>query len=185
MSNMRPVENSLDEVQAAIRSLDLDPIKIKLMDREGERWTREYADEVEVWYRRFLFLNAKYRNQPIVVTKPIDTFWHYHILDTMKYAADCQAVFGFFLHHFPYFGMRGDDDARNLELAFGNTLEIAELEFGENMLGLVSQQETAEDHLADHETPFVASKCSDCAGVVSYDGSDDGEWLFSQERPVF
>jgi hypothetical protein len=40
----------------------------------------------------------------------VDTFWHYHILDTLKYAEDCQAVFGYFLHHFPYMGLRGEDD---------------------------------------------------------------------------
>lgn len=28
----------------------------------------------------------------------------------MKYAADCDAVFGYFLHHFPYIGLRGEDD---------------------------------------------------------------------------
>ncbi|WP_296001920.1 hypothetical protein [Rugamonas sp.] len=40
----------------------------------------------------------------------VDTFWHYHIHDTMKYAADCQQVFGYFLHHFPYVGLRGEAD---------------------------------------------------------------------------
>ena len=39
----------------------------------------------------------------------VDTFWHYHILDTMKYARDCEQVFGYFLHHYPYLGMEGED----------------------------------------------------------------------------
>lgn len=28
----------------------------------------------------------------------------------MKYADDCEAVFGYFLHHFPYVGLRGAED---------------------------------------------------------------------------
>lgn len=37
----------------------------------------------------------------LVPTRDIDTVWHYHILDTHKYASDCKVVFGYFLHHNP------------------------------------------------------------------------------------
>lgn len=40
----------------------------------------------------------------------IDRFWHEHILDTRRYVADCTELFGGFLHHYPYFGMRGEVD---------------------------------------------------------------------------
>lgn len=109
----------LDEIRNRIELLDLDPIKIKLMDsEEGESWSRQTADHADLLYRRFLYLNAKYPSRSIVPSKLVDTVWHAHILDTRKYAEDCDHIFGQFLHHFPYFGMRGVEDARNLASAF-------------------------------------------------------------------
>ena len=55
--NSKPV----DEIVAAIDVLDLDPIKFKLMDAEdGQGWTRDQADRLEVDYKRFLTLVVKY-----------------------------------------------------------------------------------------------------------------------------
>lgn len=91
---------------AAFASLDLAPIKMKLMHEEfGEGWTAPRADAVEAEYRRFLFLMKKYPNAEASPTVDVDTFWHYHILDTLKYAHDCESLFGYFLHHYPYVGM--------------------------------------------------------------------------------
>lgn len=99
---------------------------------EGEGWTLEEANEVETWYRRYLFLAWKYHDFPVVPSKAIDAFWHQHILDTYKYAEDCERVFGYFLHHFPYFGMRGEEDAANLQNSFEETNALFEREFGES-----------------------------------------------------
>lgn len=124
------------DMSKAIEALDLDPIKIKLMGTtEGESWSREKAEAVDVQYRRFLKLNLDHRSgdAPIVPTRDVDTFWHYHILDTMKYAEDCEAVFGRFLHHFPYFGLRGEEDARNLVEAFSATALRYRQTFGEDL----------------------------------------------------
>lgn len=120
----------------AIDDLDLDPIKIKLMgETEGESWSREKAEAVDLQYRRFLKMNLDHRvgSAPVVPTKDVDTFWHYHILDTRKYAEDCATVFGRFFHHFPYFGLRGEDDARNLTEAFSETKRLYRQTFGEDM----------------------------------------------------
>ncbi|OEZ96223.1 glycine-rich domain-containing protein [Duganella phyllosphaerae] len=115
----------------AIAALDLEPIKVKLMHKEsGEGWTLERANAVELEYRRFLSLMKKFPDEQTSPLVDVDTFWHYHILDTMKYAADCQAVFGYFLHHFPYIGMRGEEDAATL-VRIGNRMkELYEAEFG-------------------------------------------------------
>ncbi len=116
-----------------IQALDLEPIMVKLMDpAEGEGWTLEQARETEVWYKRFLYLNAVYPDRSIVPTHAIDSFWHYHILDTLKYAEDCQIVFGYFLHHFPYFGMRGDEDRQNLLDASEQTWNLFREHFNED-----------------------------------------------------
>jgi hypothetical protein len=60
----------------------------------------------------------------------VDEFWHQHILDTRAYRADCEAIFGRFLEHFPYFGLRGAQDAEDLTNAYAATLEAYEDAFG-------------------------------------------------------
>lgn len=120
-----------EQMIESIFALDLDPIKFKLMDKkEGHGWTREEADRRETEYKRFLALIAKFPEDAIVPDTDVDKFWHAHILDTMKYAEDCQHVFGYFLHHFPYFGMRDDEDATNLADAAANTRRLYQQEFG-------------------------------------------------------
>lgn len=60
-------------------------------------------------------------------------FWHYHILDTRAYHKDCDTVFGHYLHHFPYFGMRGEHDAIDLKNAFLAPKEKYRETFGEEI----------------------------------------------------
>eukprot|EP01114_Cavostelium_apophysatum_P000303 TRINITY_DN10280_c0_g1_i3.p1 TRINITY_DN10280_c0_g1~~TRINITY_DN10280_c0_g1_i3.p1 ORF type:complete len:146 (+),score=34.26 TRINITY_DN10280_c0_g1_i3:244-681(+) len=116
---------------AAFAALDLASIKMKLMHVEsGEGWSSLRADAVETEYRRFLFLMKKYPDAEASPTVDVDTFWHYHILDTMKYATDCEALFGYFLHHYPYVGI-GADANEDDHLAGGERMRtIYEAEFG-------------------------------------------------------
>lgn len=123
-----------EEIIAAIEQLDLGPITFKLMDpEEGQGWTREYAEHMELTHRRYLILLAKYPVRTIAPTKDLDKYWHGHILDTMKYAEDCERTFGYFLHHFPYFGLRGEADARNLSEAADEMASLYAAEFGERL----------------------------------------------------
>jgi hypothetical protein len=123
---------SVAHTVAVIQALDLDPIKLKLMDpEEGQGWSREYADRMEVAYKRYLTLLAKFPDETIAPTKDVDKFWHGHILDTLKYAEDCENMFGYFLHHFPYSGLRGVDDAANHRVAGDTFHALYEREFGE------------------------------------------------------
>ena len=129
--NQHAQQKTPEQIVEAVFALDLDPIKVKLMDAdEGYGWTRAEADRHELEYKRFLALVAKYPEEAIVPDKNVDKFWHGHILDTMKYAEDCRNVFGYFLHHFPYFGMRDEEDAANLAKASGRTQELYRQEFG-------------------------------------------------------
>ncbi|WEF30642.1 glycine-rich domain-containing protein [Pseudoduganella chitinolytica] len=115
-----------------IAELDLEPIKVKLMHAEsGEGWTLERANAVEFEYRRFLYLMKKFPHEQTAPLQDVDTFWHYHILDTLKYATDCEAVFGYFLHHFPYIGLRGKDDEEAHERVGARMKELYEDTFGE------------------------------------------------------
>ena len=95
---------------ALIAALDLSPIKVKLMHKQsGEGWSLERTNAVETEYRRFLYLTNAFPDAEVAPTVDVDTFWHYHILDTMKYALDCERTFGRFLHHHPYLGLEGEN----------------------------------------------------------------------------
>jgi hypothetical protein len=123
----------------AVWTIDLGPIKAKLMHMEaGEGWSRQRADIVEVEYRRFLHLMKIYPNEQLAPSVDTDTFWHYHILDTMKYAVDCDTVFGYFLHHFPYLGLRGEDDEQVLLQCGDRMRELYESTFAVSYLDQAS-----------------------------------------------
>src|SRR5262245_13439401 len=98
---MKPIE----EVVAAIQALDLESVKKRLMDsKRGEGWSREYADSIEVTYKTYLTMLAKYQDdaEDIILSEDTDEFWHTYILQTTKYTNDCNAVFGTYLHHEPH-----------------------------------------------------------------------------------
>src|SRR5205809_1056870 len=125
----RPVE----QVMAAIRALDLEPIKLRVMDPElGEGWTREYAESIERAYRNYLIILAKHPEdiEEIVVSKDVDKFWHTHILHTMKYTEDCEGVFGCYLHHSPHGRERTPAEAKARAASIEKTRNLYQREFG-------------------------------------------------------
>jgi hypothetical protein len=94
-----------------IQALDLTNIKANLYRRQkswlNRRWWRKYMNHVEYDYKKFLYLICAFPSKKIVPWGdrkgfcPLDELWHEHILDTKKYAADCEAIFGRFIHHDP------------------------------------------------------------------------------------
>jgi|GEM_PF-685611 hypothetical protein len=168
-----------------IWSINLEPIVVKLIDAHGgTNWSLEHALVGAEEYRKFLFLTVA-RPETIVPTEFVDEVWHTHILDTMKYEEDCKEVFGFFLHHFPYFGIRGDDDQALLQSTFKATAEIYREEFGSsyfvrsdkssdcggcgtcgsNSCGSCAGSGFHEDHVRAEVRPTLASaECSTCGG---------------------
>ncbi len=121
-------DEALSAALARVGSVDFSMLKRKLVEEKG--WTSEFCAEVEDLYRKFLALNIRYAGEKICPTGPVDEFWHAHILDTRAYAADCDALFGQYLHHFPYFGMRGAEDRAALEAAFERSLNLFVIHFG-------------------------------------------------------
>jgi hypothetical protein len=133
--------------------LNLEPIKVKLMHEEsGEGWSFERATAVEKEYRRFLFLMKLFPEDDTAPVVDVDTFWHYHILDTMKYAADCEQAFGYFLHHYPYVGMRGEGD------------EVVRQDSAERMRGLYEQ--TFGEKYVEALTQSAANAAAYCGAGV-------------------
>lgn len=125
---------------STMSGLDLGPVRFKLMNQEeGEGWDKQTCDVVEKAYRMFLALCAAYPSKNIVPTKLVDKMWHYHILDTRKYADDCSQYLGRFLHHFPYFGMRGSDDKAELMLCSQETRTLYMSEFSFDVSSLLSE----------------------------------------------
>ncbi len=124
IANDEVLNHALDR----INQIDFTMLKAKLVEEHG--WTSELCEEVEDLYRKFLALNARYPDQKICPTGPIDTFWHAHILDTRAYASDCELVFGGLLHHYPYFGMRGPEDQAALAKTFRESVERFIIHFG-------------------------------------------------------
>jgi hypothetical protein len=122
------------QAQAAvlIDALDLEPITYKLMHPHpgAEAMTLAEADQLTAAYRCHLKLCAWYRDESVVPSSAADEAWHAHILDTAKYAEDCDAVFGFFLHHFPYFGLRGPADELTWREASARARELHAAHFG-------------------------------------------------------
>lgn len=132
MENKVPQE----KLHQAVTSLDLRPIKRKLSEPEpeGKGWSVQQVEEAEKWYKRYLHLVVTYPEFTFVPNEPIDVFWHQHILDTRKYELDCKNSLGYFLHHYPYFGLEGDE--QEFHEAFATTNKLYREEFGEDCIGM-------------------------------------------------
>jgi len=158
--------NRFEAIRKAAMQLDLSTIKAKLMHAaSGEGWSREKADAVEREYRRFLCLMTAFPDEQLAPLVDVDTFWHYHILDTMKYASDCQQAFGYFLHHYPYLGLGGEDDQQVRVDTGERTRTLYEAMFGEAMgLGPCEPVRTDTVATAWCAGPGAAGTIAWCAG---------------------
>jgi hypothetical protein len=125
------------EVAAALErigQIDLSKIGKKLHYDDPVYWSYERIAEAEIAYRRFLALNLLYPGETLAVNRIIDEYWHNHILDTLKYAQDCDLIFGSFLHHYPYFGLPGEEDEGENVPAFAITQRIWQEAFGTSLV---------------------------------------------------
>jgi hypothetical protein len=107
---LRPAD--LRAIDQRVDALDVEPVVYKLIHPGAgeEVLSLAQADQTVGLYRCFLKLCAMFPETPIVPTEGIDRVWHANMLDTAKYRTDCQLVFGQFLDHFPYAGLRGEAD---------------------------------------------------------------------------
>lgn len=129
---------SLETARQYIYSIDFSMLihKICTPDPNIARiWDEESALKVINYYRNYLWLLRKYSEEYPVLPPSIDIdeIWYHHILDTYKYHEDCLAIFGQYLHHYPYFGMRGEEDFEELQRTFAITQKLHFIEFGEQI----------------------------------------------------
>ena len=123
----------VDQVIAAIQALDLDPVKQRVMDAKlGEGWSREHAESIEQAYKNYLTMLVKYPDdaEDILLSEDVDEFWHTHILQTIKYTEDCEAVFGKYLHHNPHVGELTPADVDRRVAMAEKTRRLYQQEFG-------------------------------------------------------
>jgi hypothetical protein len=111
---------------------NLDDVCMKLADtNEGPGYNQAHIDLMVGEYRKFLALQLAHPEAPIVPCGIVDEIWHRHILDTAAYRRDSEAIFGRFLDHYPYFGMRSAVEAEELNDAYAETLGLYRDAFGE------------------------------------------------------
>ena len=128
-------ETLVDEALQRISEIDFSGVRLKLADPiEGKGWPSELLDLVQREYERFLALTYAYPERTVVPSLMVDAFWHQHILDTRAYALESEMVFGRFLHHFPYLGMRGEEDKRRLLESRSVTERLYAMHFGPSLL---------------------------------------------------
>lgn len=128
MSILAPIKNpELEKAKAKVENLDLSKIHLNLQDEsEGPGWSSDKCQEVEVRYRAMLVGHTLYPDTTFAPDKDVDVFWHYHILDTRAYIADCNTLFGEYMHHDPYLGMEGEASEAALEQAWSATRDLFE-----------------------------------------------------------
>lgn len=82
----------------------------KVLEIKNGEWTRDRAEKAVQNYTRYMAVTKALGGLQMVPNGDIDEIWHMHILDTRAYMADCNALFGEYLHHYPYFGMLGEEN---------------------------------------------------------------------------
>ena len=156
-------------IDPKVASIDLEMVKMKMREpAEDLHWSTDQIEDAEVEYKRYLTLCIlfPYPKHSIVPNKIMDTMWHYHIMDTKAYHRDCNRVFGHYFHHFPYFGLRGEEDAENLKQSFEQTKSFYMVTFGEPI-----------DHASDSGDCWhdCDNRCwHACAGGGGGDDDDQG-----------
>ena len=94
----------MSQLRRKVDALDLTGVSLKLGDQGGKyAWENGRIDSALQGYREFL---CSANDDPL--TQDVDEAWHLHILDTQKYAQDCQDLFGGFLHHIPSYAPAQD-----------------------------------------------------------------------------
>jgi hypothetical protein len=71
--------------------------------------------------------------EDILLAEDVDEFWHTHILQTIKYTDDCEAVFGRYLHHTPHVGEVTDADLERRAALAEKTRQLYQAEFGSEL----------------------------------------------------
>ncbi len=118
-----------------IPQLDLEVVKSSVA-KKNPTWDLDRLNDAVQEYLRFLAMCKHSPSANITPPHDVDEMWHTHILNTVKYAEDCEGYFDCFLHHHPWMGEFYDHNAQS------ETVELYEKLFGEPAPKQWSQQLT-------------------------------------------
>ena len=121
------------QARAIVDTWDFSLMRIKMQEPNHAGWDIERIDAAIEDYRRYMAVTKALDGYQLIPNGEIDRIWHEHILDTRQYATDCMELFGGFLHHYPYFGMRSDSDASNWQSASSLSQDFWMRVFGESL----------------------------------------------------
>lgn len=152
-------KESVDNKVRKVENTDFTMVKMKMSNEL--RYSEDRLKIMESEYKRFLILNLSYTK--LVPSKIMDTFWHYHILDTRKYHADCESIFGQYLHHLPLLGLRGEKGKTELAKSFEKT-KIFYFEMFEEEMKIYGDVSLSECDTSDvvEKKIFELSSFGDC-----------------------
>jgi len=124
----------IDNAIVLVNSLDFEQMNNKLTEYYG--WAKEDVILMNDYYKKWLAIHICYPDLATAPNVKLDEYWHMHILDTKKYFEDCQFIFGYYLHHYPYFGLENDKD--NLDKGFELTKKLFKHHFGHDLTGVAN-----------------------------------------------
>jgi hypothetical protein len=176
---------TFDEATKKVQLIDLKPIAFKL--KEQTDWSDFKINQNIQFYQQFLALSLMYKDIAIGITEDADKVWHTHIYDTSKYLVDCQLVFGGYFHHFPYFGLRGIEDSKNLQIAAKKSHELYIEHFG--ISPFIYDKLSGEVALTPQAALCAAEDGSSCAKcITTFNTATDMnklQTLLNADRPSF
>ncbi|MBB1419681.1 hypothetical protein H5187_20775 [Pseudoalteromonas sp. SG44-1] len=148
------------QLNQQVAALNFEKLKWKLTQSAEATWNTELCDFAELEYRKFLSLKKWYPKLSLVPSKLVDKFWHEHILDTRSYMDDCECLFGFYLHHYPYFGIYGDKDQSKLQSSFDETVTVYEEHFGAFPTAELYSKKSAQMARCEEHACHVPTSCA-------------------------
>ena len=130
-------EKQIEEATTLVARLDFMDQDAKLINYYG--WKTEKVMATESLYKEWLILHKVYGERATMApSADLDEYWHTHILDTKKYMEDCNMVFGYYLHHYPYFGLTAQETETDLEQGFALTQKLFKKHFGHGLTGVAN-----------------------------------------------
>ena len=88
-------------LSANLPTFDLSVV-MKRVAKEHPDWSYERLEDAERVYREFCSqMKAANGGHLHVTNDDMDEVWHWHVLHTRRYMADCVAYYGGYVHHTP------------------------------------------------------------------------------------
>ncbi|CAH2904092.1 MAG: hypothetical protein PCALPYG88_7177 [uncultured Paraburkholderia sp.] len=130
---MKFEQANFDQAIAITNAWSFDLAVKKLLETKNGEWDMNRAEAAVKNYKRYMAVTKALGGVQLVPNGDIDEIWHMHILDTRAYAKDCDGLFGEYLHHFPYFGMLGEENRHQWLDVQSESASLWQKLFGESL----------------------------------------------------